>query len=113
VSYFGESGFHQVLPGGGKALMVHRGGNKASRFLQVGIYIEGGRKGVICIPEGRSGNGWRRFVNELRQFLSSKEKGLDPEVSRIPHAAGLHSRRSFADVIRAVQLPQLEMMVLL
>jgi hypothetical protein len=41
----------------GKALMVHRGGNKASRFLQVGIYIEGGRKGVICIPEGRSGNG--------------------------------------------------------
>jgi hypothetical protein len=69
----------------GKALMVHRGGNKVGRFLQVGIYVEGGRKGVICILEGQSGNGWRQFVNELRRFLSSKEKGLDLEVSRIPH----------------------------
>lgn len=63
-------------------LMVHGGGNKAGRFLQVGIYVGGGRKGVIWIPEGRNGSGWRRFANELRLFLSSKEKGLDLEASK-------------------------------
>jgi hypothetical protein len=35
-----------------KALMVRRGGNKAGRFLEVSVYEEGGRKGIIWIPKG-------------------------------------------------------------
>jgi hypothetical protein len=39
-----------------KVLMVHGGVNKARRFLEVSVYAEGGRKGVLWLSEGR--NGW-------------------------------------------------------
>jgi hypothetical protein len=43
---------------GDKVTMVHGGGNKAGIFLEVSVYAEGGRKGVIWLPEGRFGRGW-------------------------------------------------------
>jgi hypothetical protein len=59
---------------GDKATMVHGGGNKAGRFLEVSVLTEGGRKGVIWLPEGRFGRGWRRFAGELRQLLEAQIK---------------------------------------
>ena len=50
---------------GNKEFMVHGGANKGGRFLEVSIYAEGGRKGVLWIPEGRFGQGWRFFLDEL------------------------------------------------
>jgi hypothetical protein len=38
---------------GDKVTMVHGEGNKAGRFLEVSVFVEGGRKGVIWLPEGR------------------------------------------------------------
>jgi hypothetical protein len=52
-----------------KVLMVRGGGNKAGRYLEVAVYAEGSRKGIIWLPEGRGGWGWLRFVGELRQLL--------------------------------------------
>ena len=46
-------------------MMVHGGGNKAVRFLEMSVLAEGGRMGVIWLPKGRFGRGWRRFVGEL------------------------------------------------
>ena len=74
------------------------GGNKLGRFVQ-GIFIEGGRKGVIWIPEGRNGRGWRRFAGELRLLISSKVKRLDLEAPLAPSSAGLFTGRSFVEVI--------------
>ena len=37
---------------GDKVLMVHGGVNKVGRFLEVSAYAEGGRKGVLWLPEG-------------------------------------------------------------
>ena len=34
---------------GDKVTMVHGGGNKAGRFLEVSVFAEGGRKGVIWL----------------------------------------------------------------
>jgi hypothetical protein len=56
---------------GDKVLMVHGGSNKAGRYLEVSVYVEGGRKGVIWIPECRFGRGWHRFAGELRLMLVS------------------------------------------
>ena len=39
--------------------------NKAGCFLEVAIFVEGGRKGVIRLLEGHGGWGWQRFVDEL------------------------------------------------
>jgi hypothetical protein len=54
---------------GDKVCMVHGGANKAGRFLEVSIYVEGGRRGVLWIPKGRSRSGWHRFAEELRLMV--------------------------------------------
>jgi hypothetical protein len=42
-----------------KVLFVRGGSNKAARFSEVAVYAEGGRKGMIWLPEGCEGRGWR------------------------------------------------------
>ena len=51
--------------------------NKVGWFLEVAVFVEGGRKGVIKLPEGRGGWGWQRFVDELRILVANfVEKSL-------------------------------------
>ena len=38
-----------------RVLKVRLGSNKAGCFLEVAVFVEGGRKGVIRIPEGHGG----------------------------------------------------------
>ena len=64
---------------GDKVLMVHGGSNKAGRYLEVSIYAECGRKGVLWLLEGRFGQGWRRFAGELRLMLVSPNGKSDAE----------------------------------
>jgi hypothetical protein len=40
---------------GDKALMVHGGDNKVGRFLEVAMFVGGGCKGSLWLPEGRDG----------------------------------------------------------
>ena len=54
---------------GDKVLMVHGGTNEAGRFLEVSVYAERGRKGVLWLPEGRFGRGWHPFAGELRPMV--------------------------------------------
>jgi hypothetical protein len=63
--------FHE----GDKALMIHGGDNKVGRFLEVAVFAEGGRKGGLWLPEGRDGQGWRRFAAELRILLAPSDSG--------------------------------------
>jgi hypothetical protein len=90
---------------GDKALMVHGGVNKAGSFLEVAVYAEGGRKGIIWLPEGRGGRGWRRFANELRRMLVPQGSvhpvpGTQLKVGLGETTSGCHSGRSFAEVLR-------------
>jgi hypothetical protein len=65
-------------------LKVSVGGNKAGRYLEVVYFVEGGRKGVVRLLEGREGWGWSRIVGELRKmisFLGSKARPLVFEAS--------------------------------
>ena len=54
---------------GDKVTMVHGGGNKAGIFLEVSVFTEGGRKGIIWCLDGRYERGWQRFEGELRQLV--------------------------------------------
>jgi hypothetical protein len=95
-------------------LMVHEGGNKAGRFLELAVYAEGGQKWIICLPEGRNGQGWCQFVGELRQMLAlhvGKSRSLVIEVPSSPRkqtkvVLGASSSRypfecSFVEVLRS------------
>jgi hypothetical protein len=69
----GDKDFVRSFREGSKVLIVRRGGNVASRFLEVAVYAVGGRRGFICIPEGYEGRGWSKFVLELgkvKDFLN-------------------------------------------
>jgi hypothetical protein len=58
---------------GRKSLSVRGGCNKGGRFLEVVARVDDDRKGIIWIPEARSGRGWRRFVSELRSWLAGPD----------------------------------------
>jgi hypothetical protein len=84
----------------------------------------GGHKGVLWLPKGRFGWGWRRFAGELRLMLVPPNGKIGSEVSetrtmprlRIPltkHAgggvdAGCFKDRSFVEVLQSKSRLELE-----
>jgi hypothetical protein len=106
----GYGGSSKTFREGDKATIVHGGGNKAGRFLEVLVLTEGGRKSVIWLSEGHFGRGWWHFVGELRHLLAAQSKllcmakhGASSLVGPILDApfSGVVSRRSFVDVLRS------------
>jgi hypothetical protein len=60
---------------GDKALMVHGGANKAGRFLEVAVYVEGGWKGGLWLPEGvMDGAGGTLRVNCVVFWLQVEDR---------------------------------------
>jgi hypothetical protein len=76
----------------------------------VSVYAEGGRKGVLWIPEGRFGRGWRLFADELRLMVTPDvgNSGLEElgTCSTLMHFGGADfegrsKERSFAEVLQS------------
>jgi hypothetical protein len=85
-----------------RVLKVRKGSNKAGCFLEVVVFVEGGRKGVIRLPEGRCGWGWRSFVDELRQLLVLFVAKKSPTVPvATPGVDGTPPSRSYASTLAA------------
>jgi hypothetical protein len=83
-----------------RVLKVRTGSNKAGCFLEVGVFVEGGRKGVIRLLEGRRGWGWQRFVDELQSLIAQLVAKVMLEVPVVNAGVG-GSMPSFADVLVA------------
>jgi hypothetical protein len=66
LGFSGDHDFIKSFREGSKLLIARRGENKVGRFLEAAAYGLGGRRGLILIPEGRGGWGWRKFSGELR-----------------------------------------------
>jgi hypothetical protein len=92
-------------------ILVREGCNKAGRFLEVAVVVDGGRKGTIWLPEGRKGWGWRRFVSEMRKTMEVQGGQIQPIVDEFPSlprkrvevevADSSGSGRSFVNVLRS------------
>jgi hypothetical protein len=92
-------------------ILVREGCNKAGRFLEVAVEVDGGRKGTIWLPEGRKGWGWRRFVSEMRKTMEVQGGQIQPIVDEFPSlprkrvevevADSSGSGRSFVNVLRS------------
>ena len=80
--------------------MVRWEGNKAVRFLEVAAYAEGRQQGIIWIPEGRVGWGWRQFAGEMRQMLVFQATIYGSLKSGVPSQVGkqIQDGRSFVEV---------------
>jgi hypothetical protein len=73
------------------------------------MYLEGGRRSRIVIPEGRKGFGWRRFADELSKVKVVLEDLMGSVAGRMEsqRAAPLTKGKrwavpSFAEVVRTV-----------
>ena len=55
---------------GRKSLSGRGGCNNGGRFLEVVALVDDNRKGIIWIPKAHSGQGWQRFVSEVRSWLA-------------------------------------------
>jgi hypothetical protein len=83
-----------------RVVKVRMGSNKARYFLEAAVFVEGNRKGVIRLPEGRSGWGWQRFVDELRLLMAQLVAKVSPAVP-VVNAEVVGSPPTFADVLIA------------
>jgi hypothetical protein len=95
-------------------LLVCEGCNKAGRFLEVAVEVDGGRKGTIWLPEGRKGWGWRCFVSEMRRMLEFQGGQIGPTGDEYPSlprkrveveefaSAGFCCGWSFVNVLRSM-----------
>lgn len=93
---------------GNKCLIVHRGSNRSSWFLEVAKYAGGWSKGLVVIPEGQEVWGWKYFAAELGKmvalFGSSLGKGsnavlLCHHYSGSPPLGEGGGRNIFAEVV--------------
>ena len=60
-----KNGFAKSFRDEVRVLKIRTGSNKVGCFLEAAVFVEGDRKGVIRLPEGRRGWGLQRFVDEL------------------------------------------------
>jgi hypothetical protein len=83
-----------------RVLKVRKGSNKAGCFLEVAVFFKGSRKGVIRLPKGRGGWGWRRFVDELWHLVVLFVAKVSPTVPVVISGVdGTPSDQSFAAVL--------------
>jgi hypothetical protein len=75
--------FARMHRDGARVLKVRLGSNKSGCFLEVAVFVVGGRKGVIWIPEERGGWGWQRFVDELQFLVAQLAERVLPVVPAI------------------------------
>jgi hypothetical protein len=73
--------FARMCNEGERVVKVRLGSNTTGCFLKVAVFVEGSRKGVIRIPEGRGGWGWQRFADEVRSLVVLPMETTLPEVS--------------------------------
>jgi hypothetical protein len=84
-----------------RVVKVRMGSNKAGFFLEAGCLRRGcPGKGVIRLPEGRGGWGWKKFVDELRLLMAQLVVKVSPEVPAA-NAGVVGSPPSFKDVLVA------------
>jgi hypothetical protein len=99
--------FDKASSEGRKLLSVRGGCNKGGRFLEMVACVDDDRKGIIWIPEARSGRGWWRLVSELRSWLAaldsvpgSASEGSIPEERSSGSLQAVEAGRSYAEVLR-------------
>jgi hypothetical protein len=114
VAELGSKVFAKSFREGPKKFIAQRNSNSFGRFLEVVMYLEGGRRSRIVIPEGRKGFGWRRFADELSKVKVVLEDLMGSVAGRMesPWFAPLTKGKrwgleadavpSFAEVVRTV-----------
>lgn len=61
---------------GNRAFIAQKGSNRACRFLEVAEYAVCGCRGLIIVPEGCEGHGWKILADELGKVMAVFDSSL-------------------------------------
>ena len=70
--------FARTFRDGNKVFILQMGLNAHGSFLMISDLLHGRRKGVIIVPEGKLGCGWRGFGFHLRKAIAPDSLGIKP-----------------------------------
>ena len=80
--------------------------NRHGRFLTIKEFDGRRRCDVILIPEGHYGQGWVRFISELRMVNSSLREGRELNEGKVVNVVS--GRQSYAEVLGVLAQPEKE-----
>jgi len=130
LRYLDVKDFIKCFREGLKVFIVWRGGNRAKRFLELGVFAKDGRKGLIMIPEGHEGgNGAVLLVNWSKAlgFLETKvvtssdvpysmgknsgmKLGPGVDMGLLSYAAVLRAETRFSETVETMAVPSGELL---
>ncbi|KAB1204015.1 Ribosome-binding ATPase YchF [Morella rubra] len=82
--------------------ILQRCANKAGRYVAIAEFGEGRRRGVVLIPEGKGGEGWRLLAGVFQEVVDYLRSGKVITGNKGKHLSGregLKGGLSFAEVV--------------
>ena len=89
--------FARTFRDGSKVFILQLGFNAHGSFLMISELLHGHRKGLIIVPEGKLGCGWRGFGFHLRKAIAPDTLGVKPssQSALFPTVQTFRNQKSF------------------
>ena len=93
--------FARTFRDGNKVLILQMGCNAHGSFLMISKLLHGRRKGLIIVPEGKLGSGWRGFGFHLRKAIAPDSLGIKPpsQSALLPSLPKFRTHKSFLSAV--------------
>ncbi|KAB1206533.1 hypothetical protein CJ030_MR7G000011 [Morella rubra] len=97
----GDSSFVSKANDYSQALLAQRCVNKAGRYVAILEYGEGRRRGVVMVPEGKGGEGWRLLTGVFQEVVDHLSRVNGGKVGqRVSGHQELRGGLSFAGAVK-------------
>ena len=103
--------FARTFRDGNKVFILQMGLNAHGSFLMISDLLHGRRKGVIIVPEGKLGSGWRGFGFHLRKAIAPDSLGIKPpsQFALFPSMQKFRNHKSFLSAtVVVIRKPMVE-----
>ena len=98
ISKSRQENFARTFREDNKVFILQMGLNAHGSFLMISELLHGRRKGLIIVPEGKLGSGWRGFGFHLRKAIAPDSLGAKPP-ALFPSLPKLGTHKSFLSAV--------------
>ena len=93
--------FARTFRDGSKVFILQLGFNAHGSFLMISELLHGHRKGLIIVPEGKLGSGWRGFGFHLCKAIAPDTLGVKPpsQSALFPTVQKFKNQKSFLSAV--------------